>query len=267
MVCGLLITVASLTADQSLGTWASVAAACGLFICSSQALEVKLGSSAHGNFCCVPWEDRGWNVCPLHWWVDSYPLYHQGNPGSSVLSLSLSLSTVSLLLNSVSGELWLWPSCDHPQLWACIFPPFVLTRKSKGFSHNWGTKILGFIPLDPNLVSCPSLSQSKRPGGQKDADCSQGEMWISKWCMQHPLHSPPPTRAHGFCRGKMLFSSEEWIDINCVKGENCTESFPYFFSNRFSPLNFLLLKIVKHRESCKNSKMNTGHQPFRLNNC
>ena len=152
VVCGLLITVASLTADQSLGTWASVAAACGLFICSSQALEVKLGSSAHGNFCCVPWEDRGWNVCPLHWWVDSYPLYHQGNPGSSVLSLSLSLSTVSLLLNSVSGELWLWPSCDHPQLWACIFPPFVLTRKSKGFSHNWGTKILGFIPLDPPFM-------------------------------------------------------------------------------------------------------------------
>ena len=24
--------------------------------------------------------DQGWNPCPLHWQVDSYPLYHQGSP-------------------------------------------------------------------------------------------------------------------------------------------------------------------------------------------
>ena len=33
--------------------------------------------------------DRGWNPCPQHWWVDSYPLLHQGSPGSSLYELSL----------------------------------------------------------------------------------------------------------------------------------------------------------------------------------
>ena len=58
VVRGLLIMVASLTAEQSPGTWALVAAACGLFSCSSQALEVKLSS-------CGTWEFllRGmWNL-------------------------------------------------------------------------------------------------------------------------------------------------------------------------------------------------------------
>ena len=47
--------------------------------------------------------------------------------------------------------------------------------------------------------------------------------------MQPPT-APHPLEHMGFVGGKMLFPSEEWIDINCAKRENCTESFPYFFS-------------------------------------
>ena len=49
---------------KALGIWASVVAAY-RFSCSK----------ANGIFL-----DHGWNLCPLHWQVDSYPLYHQGSP-------------------------------------------------------------------------------------------------------------------------------------------------------------------------------------------
>ena len=35
-------------------------------------------SSAHGII-----QDQGLNLCPLHWQVDSFPLYHQGSPHST----------------------------------------------------------------------------------------------------------------------------------------------------------------------------------------
>ena len=38
---------------------------------------------AHGLSClaaCGNFPDQGLNPCPLHWQVDSYPLYHQGSP-------------------------------------------------------------------------------------------------------------------------------------------------------------------------------------------
>jgi len=30
---------------------------------------------------CVIFLDQGSNPCPLHWQVDSYPVYYQGSPG------------------------------------------------------------------------------------------------------------------------------------------------------------------------------------------
>ena len=153
-----------------------------------QALEVKLSSCGTWEFLfCGMWNLRGPGVglvssALMGGFLSTVP------PGKSQEQLSLSLSvclsflsTISLLLSSVSGELSNYgPNVITPSLWAFIFPPFVLTRKSKSFSHNYGTKILGFTLLGSDLVSCPSLSQSKRPGGQMCADCSQGEVWLSR---------------------------------------------------------------------------------------
>ena len=55
MVLGLLIVVASLVAAQTSGPQASVVVAHGL------SCPVAYGISL----------DQGWNLCPLHWQVDS----------------------------------------------------------------------------------------------------------------------------------------------------------------------------------------------------
>ena len=51
---------------------------CGLWI-----LEYGLIIVVHGLSCsaaCGIFLDQGSNLCPLHWQVDSYPVYHQGSP-------------------------------------------------------------------------------------------------------------------------------------------------------------------------------------------
>ena len=58
---------------RALGAQASVAAARGLSNCSVG--FVALQHAASLIFC-----DQGSNLCPLHWQVDSYPLYHQRSP-------------------------------------------------------------------------------------------------------------------------------------------------------------------------------------------
>ena len=53
---------------------------------------------------CGIFPDQGWNLCSLHWQVDSYPLDHQGNPqflslvllGFLALSVSYCVSFSSL---------------------------------------------------------------------------------------------------------------------------------------------------------------------------
>ena len=55
---------------QALGV-ASVFVVCGLSSCGIWALC---------STACRLFLDQGSNPCPLHWQVDSYPLYHQGNP-------------------------------------------------------------------------------------------------------------------------------------------------------------------------------------------
>ena len=82
-LCGLLIAVASLTAE--LGS-----RVCGLQLpwpggltnCSSWASEHRLNVVAHGLRCSVTCGillDQGSNPCPLHWRADSQPLYYQGS--------------------------------------------------------------------------------------------------------------------------------------------------------------------------------------------
>ena len=82
-VCGLLIAVASLTAEHRFqGSGASVVAARVVSSCNSQALcstgsiavEPQLGCSAAWGI----W-DQGLNPCLLHWQMDSLSLSHQGS--------------------------------------------------------------------------------------------------------------------------------------------------------------------------------------------
>ena len=76
VVHGLLIMVISLVEHRLLGAWASVAAlglqSMGFSSCGSWAFSC---STACGIF-----PDRGLNLYPLSWQVDSYLLYHQGSP-------------------------------------------------------------------------------------------------------------------------------------------------------------------------------------------
>ena len=61
---------------QALGVQALEAAACGLWRVGSVVEAHRLNCSlVRGIF-----PDKELNPCPLHWQVDSYPLYHQGSP-------------------------------------------------------------------------------------------------------------------------------------------------------------------------------------------
>ena len=74
-VCGLLTAVASLGAEHGLQSTGSVVVVHGLSC-----------SKTRGIF-----PDQGSNLCPLHWQVDSYPLYHQGESESEVAQSCLTL--------------------------------------------------------------------------------------------------------------------------------------------------------------------------------
>ena len=77
-VCGLFIVVPSLVAEHRLqGMWALVVVAHWLS-CSK---------------ACGIFSDQGWNLCPLHWQADSYPLHHQRS--------SLLLRGTSILFSTV----------------------------------------------------------------------------------------------------------------------------------------------------------------------
>ena len=63
-VHGLLISGASLVAEPRLWSMGSVVVAHGF----------------RGSLACGIFPGQGSNPCPIHWQVDSYPLYHQGSP-------------------------------------------------------------------------------------------------------------------------------------------------------------------------------------------
>ena len=81
---GLLIAVASLVAEQSLGRAGFSTAACGsvLVACGFQGTRASLAvvRVLRGSAACGIFSDQGLNPCPLHWQVDSLPLCHQGSP-------------------------------------------------------------------------------------------------------------------------------------------------------------------------------------------
>ena len=72
---GLLIVVASLVLGHRF--WAHGLQQ--LQHAGSVAVALRLSCSE----ACGIFPDQGWNLCSLHWWADSYPLCHQGNPNKS----------------------------------------------------------------------------------------------------------------------------------------------------------------------------------------
>ena len=97
LLCRLLIEAASLAAEQGLkATQPSVAGACGLCSCSTQALDSRLRVVVHRLSCsvaCGIFQDQGLNLCLLHCQADSLPLSHQA-------------STVCLPLDGLCLILW-----------------------------------------------------------------------------------------------------------------------------------------------------------------
>ena len=86
--------------------WASD---CGGFSYGAQALG-HVGSAivAHGLICSTAhgiFPDQGSNPCPLHWQVDSYPLYHQGSLSKPIFNLVHACPVTSVV--SDSATLWI----------------------------------------------------------------------------------------------------------------------------------------------------------------
>ena len=51
-----------------------------LLITGASLAVVVVGPRLNCSPVCGIFRDQGSNLCPLYWWADSYPLYHQGNP-------------------------------------------------------------------------------------------------------------------------------------------------------------------------------------------
>lgn len=74
--CGLLLAVALLLCSLALGTWASVVAGRSMGFSSWGMRDQYLWLIACSRFMAGGiFPDRGWSQFPLHWRVDSYPLY------------------------------------------------------------------------------------------------------------------------------------------------------------------------------------------------
>ena len=81
---------------------------------------------AHGLCCssaCEIFLEHGWNLCPLHWQADSYPLYHQGSPGPH-LSQIRAFSPVS------KGLICFCPSLSFPVALPSLFPYFPVSHQT-----------------------------------------------------------------------------------------------------------------------------------------
>ena len=72
--------------------------------------------------------DQGSNLCPLHWWADSYPLCHQGSPKCSHFFFCLFWFGFGLFLCLLVHRVWAqhvesqFPnqgSNPHPLHWKC----------------------------------------------------------------------------------------------------------------------------------------------------
>ena len=79
-VLGLLIWWLLSKRGTGSGRMVSVVAACGLGSSGSKASVVGAKGLSCSEACRI-FPDQGLNLWPLHWQVDSYPLYHQGSPG------------------------------------------------------------------------------------------------------------------------------------------------------------------------------------------
>ena len=93
----------------SVGLWGLLLAVSVFSCCRAQVLGFwALLVVEHGLSCsaaCGIFLDQGLNLCPLHWQVDSYPLFHQGSPAVFLIftfyMLNISIPMKSLVKMSI----------------------------------------------------------------------------------------------------------------------------------------------------------------------
>ena len=97
----LFVSVRGLLLLQSTGSRCTGFSSCGtgLGCCGSPPLETSSVGVVHGLSCsqaCGIFPDQGWNLCHLHWQLDSLPLSRQGSPHLALLFFPIfALPTVS----------------------------------------------------------------------------------------------------------------------------------------------------------------------------
>ena len=88
----------------------------GFSCCRAQAVGLRASAAvAQGCSCssaCGIFPAQGLNPCPLHWWADFHPLYHQGSPHVSILlqilyPFRLLYNIEQSSLSSTIGPCWL----------------------------------------------------------------------------------------------------------------------------------------------------------------
>ena len=83
------LSLAATSGDYSLVVVHRLLTAVACLVAEHRLLGVGASAAvAHQLSCsmsCGIFLDRGSNLCPLHWQVASYPLYHQGSPKKSFL--------------------------------------------------------------------------------------------------------------------------------------------------------------------------------------
>ena len=97
-----------------------------------------------GLSCSVTYEvfpDQGWNPCPRHWQVDSYPLSLQGSP-DHLLSVSMNLTSLG------AAYKWNFFLCVCVCDWLILF-----SMKSSSFIHAIAcSEFLSFLRLSNILL-------------------------------------------------------------------------------------------------------------------
>ena len=102
-VCELHWSLFGVTLGLHSGAWASHCSGCSC--CRAQALGMQASVvMAHRLSCfaaCQTFLDQGSNLCPLHWQVDSCPLYQQGSPHWSFLRTNRTLEKADSCLEKL----------------------------------------------------------------------------------------------------------------------------------------------------------------------
>ena len=122
------------------GSWASIVAVCGLLGTGSSEFAAGSVVTAPGlsyHVACGIFPDQGWNPYPLHWQMDSHPLYHQGSPNGPPWILGLGAEMKESVIYWGNHRSWSWKS--WVKLWRCNLSADKLSESLNSESLNRGS--------------------------------------------------------------------------------------------------------------------------------